>query len=263
MLTIFSVPKPFAGPIGEIQRRALNSWIVLGDDVEVILLGDEKGIAEEAARAGAEHVADLERTSHGTPRLDSAFAAADRIARHPLRCFVNADVILFDDVLVAATQVSASVERFLIVGQTLDVAEPRDRADALARGRRRGAAALDYFVFTAGLYGDVPPFAIGRACFDNWLVWRARQQGLVVDASGDVAAVHQPHDYEHMLGGKAETYYGEEARRNLELAGGKSRLYTLHDASHVLRGGRLRRNPGAPFRWREGVRKAAWKLGRR
>ena len=55
----------------------------------------------------------------------------------------------------------------------------------------------------------------------------------------------------------------EEAARNLELAGGKSRIYTLHDASHVLRKGRLHRNPGAPLRWRENVRKAAWKLGAR
>ena len=30
---------------------------------------------------------------------------------------------------------------------------------------------------------------------------------------------------------------------NLELAGGKEHIYTLHDASHVLRRGRLRRNP--------------------
>ena len=109
----------------------------------------------------------------------------------------------------------------------------------------------------------MPPFAIGRACFDNWLVWRARQEGLVVDATADVVAVHQRHDYTHVAGGKEEVYYGEEAARNLELAGGKSRLYTLHDASHVLRRGRLHRNPGAPFRWRENVRKAAWKLGRR
>ena len=59
-----------------------------------------------------------------------------------------------------------------------------------------------------------------------------------------------------------EAYYGEEAARNLELAGGKGHLYTLHDASHVLRGGRLRRNPGAPLRWRENVRKAALEAGR-
>jgi hypothetical protein len=85
----------------------------------------------------------------------------------------------------------------------------------------------------------------------------------VVDATHDVRAIHQPHGYEHVDGGMDEAYYGEEAARNLELAGGKSRLYTLHDASHVLRDGKLRRNLGAPLRWRETARKLAWKLGKR
>lgn len=261
MLTIFSVPKPFEGRIGEIQRRAVASWAALGDGVQVLLLGDEPGTAEAAREAGAEQLPELERTEHGTPRLDSAFAAADAGARHPLRCFVNADIVLFDDLPEAAARVAEQADRFLLVGQTVDVDEAGTREAALAHGSRRGAAALDYFVFTAGLYTDVPPFAIGRACFDNWLVWRARQDAIVVDATANVVAAHQRHDYAHVDGGKREAYYGEEAARNLELAGGKSRLYTLHDASHVLRGGRLRRNPGAPLRWRENVRKAGWKLG--
>jgi hypothetical protein len=261
VLTIFTVPKPFEGRVGEIQRRALASWTGLGGDVQVLLLGDEQGTADAARDAGAEHVADLARTERGTPRLDAVFAAADRAARHDLRCFVNADVILFYDLPTAASLVAEHHERFLIVGQTLDVEDGPTRTDVLAHGRRRGAAALDYFVFPAKLYPEVPPFAIGRACFDNWLVWRARQDAIVVDATGDVVAAHQRHDYAHVVGGKAEAYYGEEAARNLELAGGKGRLYTLHDASHVLRGGRLRRNPGAPLRWRENVRKAGWKLG--
>ena len=122
---------------------------------------------------------------------------------------------------------------------------------------------MDWFVFTAGLFGDIPPFAIGRAGFDNWLVWKARQVGIVVDATHDVRAIHQAHGYEHMAGGMDEAYYGEEAARNIELAGGKGHLYTLHDASHVLRDGKLRRNLGAPLRWRENVRKLAWKLGKR
>lgn len=261
MLTIFSVPKPFTGRVGDIQRRAVGSWTALAPDVQVLLLGDEPGTAAAAAGADAEHVPALARTEHGTPRLDAAFAAADNAARHRLRCFVNADVVLFDDLPEATRRVAAEHERFLLVGQTLDVDEAGTRAEALARGRPRGAAALDYFVFPAGLYADVPPFAIGRACFDNWLVWRARRDAIVVDATADVVAAHQRHDYTHVDGGQAEAYYGEEAARNLELAGGKSRLYTLHDASHVLRGGRLRRNPGAPLRWRENVRKAGWKLG--
>jgi hypothetical protein len=261
VLTIFSVPKPFEGRIGEIQRRALASWTALGDGVQTLLLGDEAGTAEVARDAGAEHIADLARTDHGTPRLDAVFAAAEAAARHRVRCFVNADVILYDDLPVAAERVAAAADRFLIVGQTVDVDEAGSRDEARAHGRKRGAAALDYFVFPAGLYPDMPPFAIGRACFDNWLVWRARQDAIVVDATADVVAAHQRHDYAHVDGGKDEAYYGEEAARNLELAGGKGRLYTLHDASHVLRGGRLRRNPGAPLRWRENVRKAGWKLG--
>jgi len=262
VLTIFSVPKPFEGRIGEIQRRALASWAALdGGSVQVLLLGGEPGTADAAREARAEHVPELSRTEHGTPRLDAAFAAADSVAKHPIRCFVNADVVLYDDLPEATARVREQAESFLLVGQTVEVDEAGSRTDALAHGRRRGAAALDYFVFPAGLYSNVPPFAIGRACFDNWLVWRARQDAIVVDATADVVAAHQRHDYAHVEGGKEEAYYGEEAARNLALAGGKSRLYTLHDASHVLREGRLRRNPGAPLRWRENVRKAGWKLG--
>ena len=246
MLTLFSVPKPFEGELDALQRRSVESWRALG--VQVVLLGD---VAEAARELEVEHVPGLELSEHGTPRLDSALRLADGVARFPLRCFVNADVIFASDLLDAAEAVSAKEQRFLLVGQTEE------------DGKRRGAAAMDWFVFPAGLFGDLPPFTIGRACFDNWLVWKARQVGVVVDATHDVRAIHQPHGYEHVEGGMDEVYYGQEAARNLELAGGKSRLYTLHDASHVLRGGKLHRNLGAPLRWRENVRKLAWKLGLR
>jgi hypothetical protein len=244
VLTLFAVPKPFEGAMGVLQRRSVESWRALG--VQVLLLGD---VAAEARELGVEHTGGLELTAHGTPRLDSAFALADAAARHPLRCFVNSDVVFGPDLLEAARAVSAQCQRFLLVGQTEE------------DEKRRGAAAMDWFVFTPGLFGELPPFAIGRACYDNWLVWKARQAAVVIDATHDVHAIHQAHDYAHVDGGMDEAYYGEEALRNLELAGGKSRLYTLHDASHVLRGGKLRRNLGAPLRWRERARKAAWKLG--
>jgi len=247
VLTLFSAPKPFDGDVAAIQRRAVASWCALG--VQVVLLGDEGGVAEAARELGAEHASGLERTTHGTPRLDSAFSLADRVARFPVRSFVNADVVLGSDLLAATRIVSERASRFLVVGQTVE------------DGKLRGAAALDWFVFPAGNFGDVPPFAIGRACYDNWLIWKGRQVGIVVDATPNVRAVHQAHGYDHVEGGMDEAYYGAEAARNLELAGGKSRLYTLHDASHVLRGGELRRNYGAPLRWRETLRKAAWKLG--
>ena len=249
MLTLFSVPKPFRGDIDAIQRRAVESWCTLG--VQVVLLGNEEGVAEAARELGAQHVAGLERTPRGTPRLDSAFALVDGVARFPLRSFVNADVILGKDLLAATRVVADAASHFLVVGQSFEDGMPR------------GAAALDWFVFPAGNFGEIPPFAIGRACFDNWLIWRGRQVGIVVDATRDVRAVHQAHGYDHVVGGMDEVYYGEEAARNLDLAGGKRRLYTLHYASHVLASGELRRNYGAPLRWRENVRKLAWKVDRR
>jgi hypothetical protein len=137
------------------------------------------------------------------------------------------------------------------------------RERALATGTSRGATAIDYFVFTAGLFDPMPPFVVGRARFDNWLVWRARQRGMVVDASAAVVAVHQSHDYGHVPGGQDEAHFGEEAEANFALTGGSRTIFTIHDASHRLTAnGSVRRNLGAVFRARETARKAAWKLRR-
>ena len=275
MLTVFSIPKAFDGHLGTIQCNAVRSWASLGDEVQVVLVGDEAGVAAAARELGVEHVPDVALSEQGTPRIDDAFARVDAVAEHPLRCFVNADVILLDDVLPAVTSVRAAFDRFLIVGETRDLeirerlalngaggAELRRRA--LDEGRSRGPTAIDYFVFTAGLFDPVPPFVVGRARFDNWLVWRARERGPVVDATRAVVAVHQRHDYAHVAGGFDEAHFGGEARRNEELAGGSGRIYTIFDASHRLRpDGAVRRHAGAAFRIRERARKAAWKLSQR
>src|ERR1700730_85846 len=92
----------------------------------------------------------------------------------------------------------------------------------------------------------VPPFAIGRGYWDNWLMRCARERRAnLVDATGVVVAVHQDHDYGHVTGvpGDASDHVvlaTEEAKQNLALAGGLGRLYTVYDATTVLiRQGRL------------------------
>jgi hypothetical protein len=273
VLTLFSVPKAFHDAAGTIQRNALGSWSAL-PGVQVVVVGDDAGVAEAAASAGAVHLTGVLTNEHGTPRLDDVFARVDAIARHPLRCFLNADIILLDDFLPAVARTFAWRSSFLMVGETIDMVveeavplDRRDTRDELARraheeGRSRGPTAIDYFVFSAGLFDPVPPFAIGRSRFDNWLVWRGRSQGVVVDASAAVVAVHQHHDYGHLAGGHDEAHFGAEAARNLELAGGKRHVYTIHDASHRLSGdGRIRRKLGSVLRAQETLRKARWKLG--
>ena len=47
----------------------------------------------------------MKLSDRGTPRIDDAFARVDAIAEHHVRCFVNADVLLLDDLLPAVEAV--------------------------------------------------------------------------------------------------------------------------------------------------------------
>lgn len=212
-----------------------------------------------------QHEPEIERTPGGAPRLDAVIRRCEAEA-DGLLAYVNADVVLLDDFL-PAIRMAADAGAGLIVGQcwNLDVDDGIDftagwgaqlRARALQVGVERGAGGIDYLVFRRGVFGAVPPFALGRAYFDNWLIWRARQRGAcVVDVSSAVIAVHQNHDYSHLVGGRASAYEGGEAQRNLELAGGRLHLFNIDDATHRLVDSRVvkRRLAGVrafpPARW--------------
>jgi hypothetical protein len=279
VLTILTIPKPFVGQIGEIQRNALESWLGLRNDVQIVLIGDELGIAEVAREAGVQHVGGVEKSKSGTPRLDSAFSLVETVARFPLWSLINADIVLLDDFRPAVDRVAKACGQFVMVGECRDLpvagrmrlqegaVREQLRFRALAEGRLRGYAALDYFVFPRGLFDPLPPFLIGRANFDNWLVWRARSRGYpVVDATRSVVAVHQSHDYSHVAGGRDEAYSGEEATHNLSLAGVQNNpflrsdtFYTLDDATHRLYGrGRPIPYLGSKFRLHARARFTGW-----
>jgi hypothetical protein len=277
VLTLFTVPKPFRGHIGDVQRNAIESWRALREDVQVVLVGDEEGVEQAARDAHVEHVGGLATSGRGTPRLDSAFARTATVARWRLWCFVNADIVFFDDFPRAIERVASRLDDFLLIGECRDLPVPagattgdllaraRLQRSARERGRPRGHAALDYFVFPRGLFDPMPPFLVGRAGFDNWLVWRARAAGRpVVDATRSVVAIHQTHGYSHVAGGRTEAYSGREADLNRRLAGGKEHLYSLHDATHRLHSvGRPVRYWGSAFRVRERARRARWRLAAR
>jgi len=67
-ITLFSAPKSFTNPhIAMIQRNAIRSWTLL-PDVEVILLGEEVGLAEAAKELGVKqgHIDGLVIGEHGS-----------------------------------------------------------------------------------------------------------------------------------------------------------------------------------------------------
>ncbi len=245
-LTLFSAPKPFTDPhIALIQRNAIRSWLHL-PETEVVLVGEEEGLAEAAAELGVRHLPDVRRNAQGTPLVSDIFAQARAVSKAPLLAYVNADIILLPDFVAAARRAAARNERFLLVGQRwdLDVREPLAFAagweDALrARARREGQlhppAGSDYFVFPRGAFEDIPDFAIGRAGWDNWMIYKARREGWpVIDGTPSIFIIHQNHDYRHLPGGQPH-YRQPETFENIRLAGGRAvTRFSLLDASHRL-----------------------------
>ena len=228
MLTIFTIPKAFRGHIGIIQTNAIRSWLSLQPACEVILFGNDEGTAELASELGIRHVADVECSEYGTPLVSSIFSIAQDIASHRLMCYVNADIILVSDFLPAVQRVYKYP--FLIVGQRWDVElkepvnfkkpkwEPRLRTQVAKYGKLHPKTGIDYFVFPRGLYDYVPPLAIGRGGWDNWLIYRARSLKVpVIDATKAITIIHQNHDYSHVPGGETDVWRGPESERNIEL----------------------------------------------
>ena len=119
MLTIFTIPKPFSGHIGVIQRNAIMSWLSLIPECEVILFGDEPGIREIAQEFGIRHVPEIRKNEYGTPFLDDVFNHAQKIAHHDIICYCNADIIFFNDIIEAVKKIS--VREYLMVGERWDV----------------------------------------------------------------------------------------------------------------------------------------------
>lgn len=245
MLTIFSIPKPFQGHHGVIQTNAIRSWIALRPACEVILFGNEEGIAEIACELGIRHIPDVDCNEYGTPLLNSALSLAQNIAKYQLMCYVNADIILLSDFITAIGQIQKSP--FLIVGRRTDLKitqalnfnalgwELRLCSVINEQGILHDKTGQDYFVFTRGLFKDIPPFAVGRFTWDNWLIYYTRFLRIpVIDATGVVTAIHQNHDYSYHSNGWKGLWEGPEAQRNLELSGGTRYCFSLSDATHIL-----------------------------
>lgn len=252
LLTIFSAPKPFTNShVATIQRNAIQSWLQLGPDVQVSLVGDEPGMAQVADEFGVQHLPDVRRNEWGTPLVSSIFQLAREASQSQLLAYLNGDIMVLPDFLAAARQAAAQVERFLMAGQrwNLDVERELDFSPGWAgrlaseldvRGQLYPPTGSDYFVFPRQLFSDMPDFAIGRAGWDNWMIYHARRSGwAVIDATPSVRVIHQNHDYSHLPGGQAH-YKLEESYRNEALGGGYRSMYTLLEANRTLVNGEIR-----------------------
>ena len=250
-LTIFTAPKPFINPhISIIQRNAINSWLNSGEDIDIFLIGDEKGIAETALELEVKHLPNVQCNSSGTPLVSSIFELAHLHNQAPLMSYINADILILPDFIHACREIKAQLSKFLVVGQRwdLDIIQDLDfstywvqilRNLVEEQGKLHPPAGSDYFIFPELLFKTTPDFAIGRAGWDNWMIYHARQNGWkVIDATPSVNVIHQNHDYSHLPGGKPH-YFQDESYENETIAGGQANLFMVLDSEKQLRNGRL------------------------
>ena len=203
-LTLFTVPRPFKGPFDAIQRNAIASWLEM--DIEVMLLHEPGSDVPGVARELGLPAYGVAVNEYGTPMVDSMFATGFAHAETPLTCYINADIIVLGPLDEAARLCAQKFGQFLMIGQRIDLdmqganlSFDGDWRGELGRmigdnGTLHAPCGIDYFCSTGNVWGEIPPFALGRAAWDNWLVARALRLGVaVVDATADMTIVHQAH----------------------------------------------------------------------
>lgn len=250
MLTLFSIPKPFAGLAAVQQRNAIKSWLCLSPACQIILCGDDPSVIAAASELGVESMPTVRCSEFGTPYLDSVFRQACAKARFPLLCYVNSDIILMDSFTDAIARIKLG--KFLAVGQRtdLDISEPINFEDPFwgsklleessARGELHSSFGIDYFAFTRNSNLHLlPPFLVGRPRWDNWFIYNARKlKTPIVDITPVCQVIHQNHNYAHIPQWKGKSWNGPETERNSELykslVGKTDHHCNTKDATHIL-----------------------------
>jgi hypothetical protein len=251
-LTIFTAPKPFTNPhIAVIQRNAILSWLNLGPEVEVVMIGEEDGLDEFAEKHQIKHIPQVRRNDQNTPLVSSIFELARETGSGEYLGYVNADIILLPDFVESVRQTAGQKEAFLMVGQRwdLEITEPfdfsGDWAERMEQLRIKDSklhtqGGSDYFVYPRNCFQEMPEFAIGRAGWDNWMFYEARQRGWpLVNATASAHIIHQNHDYSHLPKGQVH-YRLPETFENVRLAGGKLHIFTLLDVDYILAQGQVK-----------------------
>lgn len=255
LVTIFSTPKPFTQPhVSLIQTNALNSWVHLGREVNVLLIGAEDGVDQAAKKAGVDLLPGVKRNPLGTPLVSSIFELARKNSDSPLMAYVNADILLTTEFVSIMHDVRKQSEKFLVVGRRWDLEmeelldfsgdwESRIRLLVKEKARLHPAGGSDYFIYPRTCFQWIPDMVIGRAGWDNWMIFEARRQGWqVIDATSSYKVIHQQHDYAHLPDGKPH-YRLPESNENVARAGGQYAIYTLADANWQLTRSGLGKQP--------------------
>lgn len=243
MLTIFTTPKAFKGQFTYIQENAVANWGKIIPGCEIIFFGNEYGTASIAKKYHIKHVKNVKTNGVGTPLVSDMFQQAASLSKNPYLMYANCDIIFLEDPRKFLKKIKTT--RFIISGQRWDlnikksISLKKGWQEQLENrikkeGKLHQVGGMDYFIFPKSVNFKMPPFAVGRGVWDNWLIYKAKFLRIpVIDATGVLPIVHQHHDYSH-AGGYSAVWFGKEHGQNLKLAKEKRRPFNLTNANFVL-----------------------------
>ena len=261
MLTLFTALRPFTDVHAAlIQRNAIGSWVALEPTPQIVLMGDDAGVAEVAQEFGLLHLPGVETNEKGVPMRSSMCQLARRVAEHELMCIINGDIIILDGFYEALQRVR--LKQFVAAGRryNLDIHDAVDFHDADwsaklqnrldQEGELFGPSAIDYVVYSRNISPPVlPPFPMADGDWDPWFLFQHQQQGIpVVNLNHVVTVIHQNHETPEDAKRKRRKWYrSAEGKTTVRQTGGFSSMITLREADYVMTSNGLERPP-LPYR---------------
>lgn len=256
-ITLYTVPKAFEGGVNSehialIQDNAIRSWMAL-PGVHIVLMGDDPGVRAFAQKHNLEHHPRIEGThADQLPLMSQIFNHIFGHKREGVKCFINADILLFPDFLEAVKLGQMTYPNFMLIGSRWDfditerinfqnvqeVSSLKERITglkdyALVRGS-------DYYVFSQTFPMEMPDFMIGRGYWDFWLI-NAMVKSCVptIDCTQAIIAGHQNHDYAHAQGLNTHSsdiaiYQTADGMNNYHLSGGVKNFSFVSDCPFVM-----------------------------
>lgn len=244
MITFFTVPKPFLGKIGIIQKNAILSWKKSCLGCEIILFGSESGIAQTAKDLDVLHIPEIKKNSFGTPYISYVFNEVQKKAKNNILVYSNTDIIFLTNIEAVLERLNLQI--FLMAGRRwdLNLKEEIDfnqewknnlKEEIKIQNNLHGFCGIDYFIFPRNLPISFPPLTVGRPGWDNWFIYYIRSKKIpLIDATKAITAVHQNHNHSHISNDEKEFWFGNEAKENIKIAGDFGNLMTLRESDFLL-----------------------------
>jgi len=270
-MVLFSNPKPFTSETRDVQITAIRSWRRALPKAKILLFGNDGALPEICRNEGIQHGGKTPYL-HDTGKaiLSHLFQTMGKSHPEQIQIYLNSDIVLGPGIGPAMEKLASLRHPWLatarrrclskFAGESWPQGEIELRLEKLGQGWKWGPPdAIDIFAYWQTGFEKMPDFAVGHCAWDNWMIYHARQQGIVtIDATADLDIYHFEHGYQYSKGNTSiHQRAGPLEERNLRLLGGEGKRFHLGHATHELRGGQLRKRGGTAV-WQRNLE--LWRL---